>query len=86
MHLKEWGADGVSTGLDRWRDMVNLALEKRVTMEDNGKGEIGSEIGKVIGMVEDVPTPDSLGKRDGVFNGRRGDSWRNGDITDGWWT
>jgi hypothetical protein len=34
-----------------------------------GRGEIRSEIGKVTGMVADVPTRDSLGKSYGAFGG-----------------
>jgi hypothetical protein len=44
---------------------VNLAFEKRemVTTRGKGRGEIRSEIGKVIGMVVDTPTIDSLAKK-----------------------
>jgi hypothetical protein len=38
-------------------------------MGDKGRGEIRSEIGKVTGMVADVPATDSLGKRYEAFGG-----------------
>ena len=44
---------------------MNLALEKRerVIMGGKGRDEIRSEIGKVTGMIVDMPTTDSLGKK-----------------------
>ena len=50
---------------------MNLALEKRerVIMGGKGRDEIRSEIGKVTGMVADVPATDSLGKRYEAFGG-----------------
>ena len=36
--------------------MVNLALEKSVTMEGKGRGELRSEIEEVTGMTADTPT------------------------------
>ena len=39
-----------------WKGVVNLALKKeRVTTRGKDKVEIGSLIGKVIGMVADAP-------------------------------
>ena len=48
---------------------VKLALEKkeRVIMGGKGIGEIRSKVQEVTGVVADVPTMDSLGKRYGAF-------------------
>ena len=55
--------------MGRWRDEVNLALEKmeRISTAGKGRGEIRSEIGNVIRMAADADTEDSLGKRYGTF-------------------
>ena len=49
--------------------MVNLASKKREGIITGGKDSsvIRSDIGKATGMVADVPTLDSLGKRYGAF-------------------
>ena len=63
--------DGVSSRLSEWKSVVNLALRNRnrVTTGAKARCEIGNEIGKVTGMVVDVPTRDSLGKRYRAFDG-----------------
>ena len=50
---------------------MNLGLEKgeRVTTEGKGRGEIRSEAGEVSGVVADVSTTNSLGKRYGAIGG-----------------
>ena len=47
---------------------MNLALEKRERIT-NGRVKIRGEVGKVTGMVVNVPTIDRLGKRYGAFGG-----------------
>ena len=50
---------------------MNLALEKgeRLTLGGKSRGEIKGETGEVTGMVANVPTMDSLGRRYGAFSG-----------------
>ena len=46
---------------------MNLALEKGERVTTGGKGR--GEAGEVTGVVADVPTVDSLGKRYGAYSG-----------------
>ena len=50
---------------------MNLVLEKgeRVTTGGKGRGEIRGESVEVTGVVANAPTTNSLGKRNGMFNG-----------------
>ena len=52
--------------------VVNLMLKKweSVTTGGKGRGEIRDEIGKVTGLIADVPITDSLRKWYGTFGGR----------------
>ena len=49
---------------------MNLVLEKRerITAGGKGRGEIRNEMGKITGMVADVPTTDSLGNMYRAFD------------------
>ena len=57
---------------------MNLALGKweSVTMGGKGRGEIRGEAGEVTGVVANMPTMDSPGKRFEAFSGRQLKKWR----------
>ena len=48
---------------------LKLMKAKRVAMGGKGRGEIRSEAGQVPGVVANVPTTDTLGKRYKAFSG-----------------
>ena len=48
---------------------VNLALEKEERVTMGGMGEIKCKAGEIIGVVEDVPTIDSLWEKYGACGG-----------------